>query len=291
MVSILVKLIVIMMVVYFLVLIKDIWSNKEIMKQEKGSYGFYSIVSAVTMFLGTFGVSDTALSMFAFNKKKCIDDKLLPGTIIAGGILSTGTMAIAFLSSVRVDFITLITCMAAQTLGTVISVKIIIKMNGHIIRKVMGAALVGAAILIVFKLFFFGLKGGSQIGLTSWKLLIAMCAFFIFGGLNMIGMGATVPNMAVLLLLGMDSKAVFPVVMTANFISCCFGGFKFVSEGQYTRKAAAASVFGVVGVLIAVHYVKNMNVQSLQVIMIGLLLYCAFSMIYPEFKTDKQQVS
>lgn len=286
MVRCIVIVILLLMVLYLLVLSRDIYVNRKIMKEEKGSFGFFSAMLAIVMFFATFGVSDTALSVLVYNKKKCIDDKLLPGTIITSAILAMGTMSVAFLSSIKVDAITLITCIIAQTMGAILCVGIIVKMNGLMIRKVMGVALLGAALLIIFKLFFFGLDGGSLLGLSSWKLAVAMFAFFIFGGLNMLGFGATVPNMAVLLILGMDSRAVFPIVMTANFISCCFAGFKFVLEGKYTRKTAAGSVFGVVGVLVAVCFVKNMNIQFLQFILVGLLVYCSLSMIYQDNRKE-----
>lgn len=273
--------------VYFCVVLRDTARSREEVRREKGSIAFYSAVSAAVMFFGTFGVSDTALSVFIYRFTKKVEDRVIPGTIIAGAILPVSAMAVAFLSSFTVSTVTLAACIAAQSAGAVLGVKLILKLNEHMIRRVMAASLTGAALLIVMKLFFFGLSGGEGTGLGSWRLAAAAVAFFVFGGLNMAGMGATVPNMAVLLLLGMNLKAVFPVVMAGNIISCCFGGFKFVLAGEYTRKAALGSVFGVLGVLAAVHFVKNLNVLFLQAVMTVLLLYCACSMLREEFRASK----
>jgi len=268
-----------LMVLYAVILFRSVYSGRELMKREKGGFGFYAMLSTVVMFLSSFGVSDTALTVFAFRANKCVEDRLLPGTIIASSILPVGTMSLAFLSSMEVDPATLAACVVVQTLGAFLGVRLIMKLNGGMIRQIMGYALIGTAMLIVIKLFFLTQSGAGSTGLSSWRLLVALLWFFVFGALNLVGLGATVPNMAVLLLLGVDSRAVFPIVMTGNFISCCLAGFQYVLHETYTRKAAACSVFGVIGVLVAVLLVKTMNVRFLQVIMIGVLLFCACSML------------
>lgn len=275
------------LLIYAFVVGKDIYRNHAQMHREKGSYLFYAVSSAVIMFLATFGVSDTALAVFAYKVSKNVEDKRMPGTIISAALLPVGTMALGFLSAIQVDPVTLLACVISQSIGSIIGVKVILKLDEHMIRKVMGVALLLSALLILIKLFFFGFGGGSKTGLDSWQFVVAVAAFFITGALNMAGMGATVPNMAVLLLLGMQSKAVFPIVMVGNIISCSFGGFKFVRSKEYTRKATLGSIFGVVGVLVAIHFIKNMNVQFLQVAMVGVLVYCSVSMIHAEYKVQK----
>ncbi|MGE4354639.1 MAG: sulfite exporter TauE/SafE family protein [Oscillospiraceae bacterium] len=287
MVQILLAVIVTAMAAYGTFVGMDILRNRNAMGLEKGSYLFYAASSAIIMFCGTFGLSDTALSVFAYRKSKYVEDKLIMGTIIAGAILPVGTMAIAFLSSFQVDPVTLIVCIAAQSVGAVIGVRILLGLDEHHIRQAMGAALIGAALLIVFKLFYLGDSTGDTTELRSYKLFAAACSFFVFGAMNLIGLGSTVPNMAILMLLGMDVKSVFPIVMSANIISIIFAGFNIVQHKAYCRKAALGSVLGVLGVLLAVHFVKSVDVAFLQLVMVALLVYCAFSMLHEEYRSKR----
>ena len=287
MIQIIQILIAVAMTVFAVIAFRDVIRSRDIMKRESGSMPVYCLTSVLAMFFGTFGVSDTAISVFLYKTTKSVDDRRMPGTIISASILPVGTMALAFLSTLEVDPLTLLICVAAQSVGAILGVKLIVRLDEHWIRMIMGIALIGTAALIVFKLFFFGLSGGEQMGLHSWYLAAAMGCFFVFGGLNMIGMGATVPNMAVLLLLGMSIKAIYPIVMTGNIMSCFFGAYKFVREGAYTRKAIPASLAGVLAVLAAVHFLKAMNVSILQIGMIALLLYCAVTMLREEYVSKR----
>lgn len=276
--------IVLIVVFYAVVVIKDIRKTKEIMKEEKGSLPFYSLSLMVIMFFATFGISDTALAVSLYKGAKKVDDKLLPGTVITEAVFPVAAMAFAFLASIEVDILTLVGCIISQSLGSYLGVRIIVKMDVHRIRYIMGSALLVTAILIMGKLFLMGGSGGSSIGLTSWELVIALIAFFVLGGLNMIGMGAMIPCIAVLLLLGVDMKTVYPIVMTSNTISGSLGAYKFVQSGLYTRKAVIGSVFGIIGVLAAVQLVTYMNVLILQFLMIVLLMYCSFDMFRTEYR-------
>jgi uncharacterized membrane protein YfcA len=274
-------------VLYAVVVIKNIRKTRDLMKKEKGSLPFYSLSLMVIMFFATFGISDTALAVSLYKGAKKVDDKLLPGTVITEAVFPVAAMAFAFLASIEVDMLTLVACIVAQSLGSYLGVRIIVGMDVHRIRYIMGSALLVTAILIIGKLFLLGGAGGSGIGLTSWELGMAFIAFFVFGGLNMIGMGAMIPCMAVLLLLGVDMKAVYPIVMASNTVSCCLGAYKFVQSGQYTRKAVIGSVFGIIGVLVAVQLVAYMNVLILQFLMILLLMYCSFDMFRTEYRIKR----
>lgn len=276
--------ILILMTVYGIRLFGQLYRDRESIRREKGELWYYGLASACAMFFGTFGISDSPISMLFYRKGNRVNDEILPGTIIVAAILPVGTMALAFLGTVEVDPVTLLACVAAETAGAVVGVKLIVHMNVRVLRWIMGICLIGAAGLIVFRLFFFGIQGGGADGLRSWKLAAAMVGFFVFGGLNMIGLGATVPDMAILLLLGMSVRAVYPVVMAGNVVSCCFGAFQFVEEKSYAGKPAVMSFCGVLAVLAAVRYVNKVDVKYLQMGMIILLLYCSMAMFLENFK-------
>ena len=93
----------------------------------------------------------------------------------------------------------------------------------------------------------------------------------------MAGIGATVPAIALLMVLGMDLRAIYPVVMTGNAVSSTFGGLEFLKTGKYNGKAVLASAFGTAAVIFAVRLVRNINVTVLQIAMIGLMIYSAVS--------------
>ena len=86
--------------------------------------------------------------------------------------------------------------------------------------------------------------GGVAIGLTGWKLVLAVVLSFIFGALQTIGIGFYAPCMAIIYALGMHPLTAFPIMMTATAMLMAAGSTRFVTENAYDRKAAVGATVG-----------------------------------------------
>src|SRR4029077_972188 len=96
--------------------------------------------------------------------------------------------------------------------------------------------------------------GGDRLGLEGPKLLIGLLGNFVLGALMTIGIGAYAPSLILFGLLGMNLKAVFPVMMGSCAFLMPVSGIRFLSRGSYARRAAVGlTLGGVAGVLLAAY--------------------------------------
>ena len=134
-------------------------------------------------------------------------------------------------------------------------------------------------------------SGGTATELTGAKLIIAAILLFIYGALNNIGIGSYALTMATVYALGLNPAVSFPIMMGAFTFSVPVGSMQFIRFGQYSRKITLfTSTFGIIGVLIAVYFVKSLNVSMLQWLIVIVLLYSSISMLYSELKSANPDV-
>ncbi|WP_246582925.1 sulfite exporter TauE/SafE family protein [Clostridium simiarum] len=283
-------LIVIINGVFAFKFVKDILNNKNEMKQEPGSNIFLSISSAIIFFLSTFGISDFAISTILYRKKNLVSDKKLPGTLNTQCVIPVAVMALAYISVIKVDPITLIVCIVAQIIGAYIGPRFVVKLEPKVIRKFISIGLLVATAFILAGKFNLVPSGGTATGLSGIKLAVAAICLFVYGALNNIGIGSYSLTMATIYALGMNPAVAFPIMMGACTFSVPIGSMEFIKYGEYGRKITAfTSTFGVIGVLVAVYLVKSLNVSMLQWVIAAILLYSGLSMLMNEIKAGKVQ--
>lgn len=272
--------------------IQDLLKNKNAIKEEGGSGILLSITSAIIFFLSTFGISDFAISTIFYRKKKLVSDKKLPGTLNAQCVIPVAVMALAYISVIKVDTVTLIVCIAAQIAGAYIGPRFVVKLQAKVIRRFISVGLLVATFFILAGKFSLVPSGGTATGLSGVKLVIAAICLFIYGALNNIGIGSYSLTMATIYALGMNPAVAFPIMMGACTFSVPVGSMEFIKYGEYGRKITAfASTFGVIGVLVAVYLVKSLNVSMLQWLIAAVLLYSGISMLINEIKAAKVEVA
>ncbi|WP_338090372.1 sulfite exporter TauE/SafE family protein [Photobacterium swingsii] len=197
---------------------------------------------------------------------------------MSGGIIYRGAVLI-FLTAVQVDPVTLVSLVIAACLGATIGARIVSNWDRQIIRLVMGGALmIVATLMLAGQLKLFPL-GGLELGLTGWKLVIAIIGNFLFGALMTVGIGLYAPCMTMIYLLGMHPLAAFPIMMC----SCAF--LSFFSAGSFirmdrvnSRAAVAVAITGPIAVMIAAYLVKSLDLHLLAWLVIGVVLYTSVTM-------------
>jgi uncharacterized membrane protein YfcA len=265
--------------------IQDLIRNQQELAKEKINNVWLAISSFVIFFFSSFGVSDFAISTILYRKKKWVSDKMLPGTLNTQCVLPVAAMALAFISVIEVDVVTLSTCIIAQIIGAYFGPRFVVNLPPKVIRMFIATGLIVATVFIFAGKFNFIPNGGDAIALSGIKLWIAAILLCIFGALNNIGIGSYAPMMVTIYALGMNPVIAFPIMMGSCTFSVAISSIQFIKYGQYSRKITLfSSTFGVLGVLTGVYFVKGLDVSMLQWVIAAILLYSGVSMLMNEFK-------
>jgi len=281
--KIIVGFILIFVSAYIIVLARDIWKHKTETKNEKGNFFLFGIFTCMVQFFSTFGISDFALSIPVYRGTKTVDDGILPGTLLTATAIPGALIAIIYITSVEVDMITLLICVVSQVLGVFTGVRFVARLNGKVIKRIMGICITVSTVIMLIKMIGFGASGGELYGLSIGTLIAIAPVFFILGALNMVGFGTKAPAMSLLLSLGLSPLAVLPVVLSCCTFGSINGGIQFVRFGKYQRKVAlASSTIGLIGVIVGANFVKGLDTTVLQWIMLGIMVYTAYTMLKPE---------
>jgi uncharacterized membrane protein YfcA len=95
-----------------------------------------------------------------------------------------------------------------------------------------------------------------------------------------LGIGMYAPCMILVSLLGMNAKSAFPIMMGSCAFLMPVSSARFVKKDAYAlRPALALAVGGVPGVLIAAFIIKDMDLQYVRWLVIGVVTIAATMML------------
>ena len=268
------------------------YSRDVIMNKEKFSGKPWSGLLGtgfISNFFDTLGIGSFAQQAAIFKFFKLVDDRLIPGTMNVGNTIPTVTQAFIFMTSVKVDPVTLVSISIAAPIGALLGAGVVSKMPKRNIQIGMGAGLMVVALIILAGQLNLMPVGGVASGLSDWKLAIAIVMSIIFGALQTIGVGFYAPCMAMVYAFGMHPATAFPIMMTATAMLMAAGGARFVKENAYDPKASISlTIAGIVAVFIAAYIVKSLPLDALKWVVCGVVMYTAVLMFissrqkYPE---------
>jgi uncharacterized membrane protein YfcA len=291
MIKVILALVVLVNGLYAYRLLADLIKHKADMWKEPGSHAFFMALGLVSQFLGTFGVSDFAFNTVAFRLTKTVEDKKIPGTLNAACVIPVAFMALAYITVIKVDVLTLVVLIIAQTTGSYLTPRIVVRLPVGKIRFGIAIGLLCAAFFILAGKLQLIPSGGSLTGLVGLKLALAALAVFIYGALNNIGIGSYAPTMATVYALGIDPRVAFPIMMGGCTFSCAVGSMEFVRLGGYSRKPTLwISTVGLLGVAAAVYLVKSMDVETIKWVVFVVVLYAALDLLAQALRSNKQAV-
>nr|WP_206153099.1 sulfite exporter TauE/SafE family protein [Clostridium cadaveris] len=273
------------MILGILVAIFAVFFIKDFIKSSReGTLGEGSFVTAgvsgfVVNFFDTLGIGAFAPLTALLKGFKITRDKLIPGTLNVACTIPVAVEAFIFIDSIEVEPITLISMIAAASLGAILGAGFVSKLDEKKIQITMAVALLIVAVIMLISQLGLMPLGGNEVGLSGAKLVIAIVGNFILGTLMTVGIGLYAPCMALVYALGLSPKIAFPIMMG----SCAFlmpsASIKFVKEKSYDTKASmAVTIFGVIGVFIAAYLVKELPLEVLKWLVILVVLYTALSM-------------
>ena len=149
----------------------------------------------------------------------------------------------------------------------------------------MGCALLVTAFFMFARQMNWIQGGGDAIGLTGYKLAVAVAVNFLLGAMMTAGIGLYAPCMALVFALGMSPKVAFPIMMGSCAFLMPFASAKFIQKGAYKRKATISmAIPGSIAVLFAVYFVKSLLLDQLKTIVLFVILYTSVIMFKDAFK-------
>lgn len=267
--------------------LRDSLKNKRDEYKGRDRYLKNAVIGLVTDFFDTLGIGCFAPTMFfwktlggmAKDEKGQDRDELVPGTMNIGHCFPVILEALLFMDFVEVEPLTLVGLLVAAALGGWLGAGIVCKWNVNTVRVSLGCCLVLTAIVVImrqFKLGPFAGGVGNLLGLHGAKLIFALTINFLLGAVMNLGFGLYAPCMGMLMALGMDVGAIFPIMMGSTAIQMPFSSTKFIKEGKYDPKSTLIlGIFGMIGVLLAYFIVKSMDITYLLYIVILVMIYTA----------------
>lgn len=274
----------------FVAMLLNAWRKNR--KQEAQTKIFpIGLIGGFANFCDTLGVGSFAIKTAGYKQFKLVDDKLLPGTLNSQAVVATVAQSLIFLTAVDVDEVTMVSLVLAACLGATVGARLVSGWDRQLIRLAMSAALlVVATLMLAGQLELFPL-GGLALGLSGWKLGVAIAGNFLFGALMTVGIGLYAPCMTMVYLLGMHPLAAFPIMMCSCAFLTFFSAGSFIRMNRINSRAAlVVAITGPIGVVIAAYLVKSLNLQLLAWLVIGVVLYTSFSM-YRSWAGERAKLS
>jgi uncharacterized membrane protein YfcA len=246
-------------------------------------------VGLVTNFFDFLGVGSYATTTSIYKLFRMVPDRLIPGTLLVGHMWPTVSQAIISITIIEVEIESLLLLIGASILGSWLGAGVVSAWPRRKIQIGMGFALLGAAALMLAKAVHWLPAGGDTLGLHGWRLAVGLAGNFVFGALMNLGIGAYAPSLILFGFLGMDLKAIYPVMMG----SCAFimptSGIRFIGRGSYASRAALGlAMGGVPGVLLAAFVLKELPVQYVLWLVIGVATYSALALLHSAHSETKR---
>ena len=237
-------------------------------------------IGVVTLFFDTLGIGAFATTTAAFKLWKLVPDEDIPGTLNIGITLPGVVEGFIYMSVVDVDVKTLTLMIVAAAAGSWFGAGVVSRWPRRAIQIGMGITLlVTAGFLLLTQLHVLP-AGGDLLGLTGYKLVIAVAANALLGALMTLGIGFFAPCMTVIYLLGMSPRAAFPIMMGSCAFLCAVGSIRFIQERRYRLPSALGiALGGIPGVLLAAYLVKELPLRQLRWLVFVVMLYTAYMML------------
>jgi len=239
-----------------------------------------SSIGFVTNFFDTLGIGSFAPTTALFRMWRIVPVERIPGTLNVGSSLPAILQAFIYIVIIEVDAVTLIVLIFFAALGAWLGAGVVSGWPRRRIQVGMGFALLAASALLVAANLHLVPGGGASLTLRGVPLMLAMVGNFMLGALMTLGIGLYAPCLIMLSLLGMNTRAVFPIMMG----SCAFlmptASIRFIREGAYSlRPAIGLAIAGIPAVLLAAYVVKSLPLTTLRWVVTAVVLYTAVTML------------
>jgi len=250
--------------------------------------GVHALVGFVMCFFDTLGIGNFATTTSMFKLRRSVRDEWIPGTLNVAYTLPTVAQAFIYISIVRVDFLTLLTMIAASVAGAWLGAGVVARWPRMKVQVGMGFALLAAAALMLLTQLQLVPVGGTALALRGPGLVAGLVGNFALGALMTLGIGLYAPCLILVSLLGMDPRAAFPIMMGSCAFLMPIAGMRFIREGSYSLHASIVlALAGIPAVLIAAYIVKQMPLVYVRWLVVVVVVYAAGTLLRSAFVERK----
>jgi uncharacterized membrane protein YfcA len=243
-----------------------------------------------TDFLDTLGIGSFAVTTIALVLGKMVNDDDIPGTLNIGQAIPTVSEAIIYIILLGglIDVPTITSMVIAGGIGAWVGTGIVVHWPRRLIQRAMAIALLITAGFMAVRMVASLSLGTGTIGLSGISLVIAVIASVIIGSLTSLGIGNYAPTMALTYMLGMNTKAVFPIMAASAAVILPAAAIRFYRSGRFSRRVALGlAIGGVPGVFVAAFLVKELPLDVVKWVVVVVLLYTSAALWLASRKTTE----
>lgn len=238
-------------------------------------------LGVVTDFFDTLGIGSFATTTAAMVLGRVIKHDDIPGTLNVGQAIPTVSEAIIYIILLGglINLPTIISMVVAGGVGAWFGAGFVSHLPRRTIQRAISIALlVTAGFMAMSMMASLSLNAGTT-GFTGAALAIAIVASLVIGSLTSLGIGNYAPTMAVTYMLGMNAKAVFPIMASSAAVILPAAAIRFYRSGRFDRRIAfGLTAGGIPGVLVAAFLVKSLPLGVLKWVVVGVLLYTSMTL-------------
>jgi len=234
-----------------------------------------------TDFFDTLGIGSFATTTAVLRLGRLIDDADIPGTLNVGHAIPTISEAVIYIILLGglIDRPTMVSMVLAAGIGAWFGAGVVARWPRRTIQRGMAIALVVTAAFMAIRMLLNLSHSAGTIGFAGGTLVVAVVASLLIGSLISLGIGNYAPTMAVTYLLGMNEKAVFPIMAASASLMLPVAAFRFFRARRFNRRTALGlTIGGVPGVFVAAFLVKSLPLTVVKWIVVGVLLYTAVTL-------------
>ncbi|MBP1578040.1 MAG: hypothetical protein J6C75_06125 [Oscillospiraceae bacterium] len=256
------------------------YRNKSAVGAEKGNMAVLAVAEALVYLCASFGISDYLLNTLVLKHTGCADDRLIPGTLVAGCVTPGAIIAFSLLraDSNPIDAVLLMACSAGVITGSIIGSKLVGRFDGARIKKIMRIALVCSFIVLLVRMMI-SIEGGSENSLNGIKLAIAAAACVITAAINMFGIPMKPTWTALFLMLGLSSLTTLTLVLLLGALGPVAGGSRTLYAGSYHRKTVlCATITGSLGAFMGTMFAISIPAVVLNILLMAVMLIAIITM-------------
>ena len=237
-------------------------------------------VGAVADFFDTLGIGSFATTTSIFKLLRMVPDRLIPGTLNVGHALPSVAQALIFIAIVEVETRTLALMIGASVLGAWLGAGVVAGWPRRRVQIGMGSALLVAAALTLRQLLQGSLSGAGALSLSGVSLAVGVAGNFVLGALMTLGIGLYAPCMILVVLLGMDARAAFPIMMGSCGFLTLVAGMRFIARRAYAPRAALGlTLGGTPAVLVAAFVVRSLSLDAVRLLVLVVVVYTAVALL------------
>ncbi len=242
------------------------------------------LIGLVVNFLDTLGIGSFATMSACFKLFGLVSDEQIPGTLNVSATIAGIMEAFIYIAVVDVEMKTLVLMIAGSVLGAWLGAGVVSRWPRRKIQIGMAVALGTTAGFGLATQLHLLPGGGSSLGLSGGKLLLAVAANVVLGALMTLGIGFFAPCMMVIFLLGMNARAAFPIMMGSVAFLGPVASLPFIRRGAYNfRTSLGLTLGGIPGVLLAAFLVRSLPLGAVRWLVIAVVLYTAIMMLRSAF--------